>query len=140
MKLILFQTAALLAIAPTIVSAEPRVVATPHVLERHGVIYGVRGLGFGGCETYEKGDSCTPYDHVGTIVAVYRNPESHRIEGFALRTASGRKEIENIDAEYFPASAFILIRRGRHVRVSGVRTGNGQVTTPDEIVILEARR
>ena len=140
MKFTLFRIVALLAIAPTVVSAEPRVMAKPHVLERHGVVYGVRGLGYGGCETYEKGDACTSYNHLGTIVAVYRNPDSHRIEAFALRTAFGRKEMENIDPEFFPTSALSLIRRGRHVRVSGVRTGSGQVTTPDEIVIVEGRR
>lgn len=125
------------AIACVAASAAP--APKPQLLKRQGVVYGVRGINYGGCEAYRREDVCRPYKISGTIVSIFHNPDFHQIDGFTLRTDSGRSDMQNIDAKYFPRAALSLLRPGRRVRVSGVRTGEGRVSAPTEIIIEKHR-
>ena len=131
---------ALAIMAASIASAAPAPGHKAQLLRRHGIIYGVRGINYGGCEAAEAEDVCRPYKLFGTIVAVFHNPDSHRMEGFTVRTSSGRREMQNVDPQYFPAAALGLIRRGHRVRVSGVWTGEGRIAAPTEIIVEERRQ
>ena len=132
MRLALFRTATVLAIAGAAASAA--LAQHPRLLKRHGIVYGIRGLeNFGGCKDYPPNEYCESYTVLGTIVSV------DWPEGFTLRMANGRKKYQNIVSE-LPTAADALIRPGRRVRVSGSMTGHGQVALPSEVIAVGRRR
>jgi hypothetical protein len=138
MKLALFRTVALLAFAAAATSAA--VAQHPRLLKRRGVVYGVRDFAYQrGCKGVPREDSCEVYKVSGTIVSVWRHPDTRRINGFMLRMRNGRTKFQNIDPDYFPPAAEHLIRRGRWVRVSGTMEGQGRVAAPDEIIAEPGR-
>jgi hypothetical protein len=129
MKLALFRTVALLAMTSAAGSAP-----AAHLLKRHGTVYGVRDIDDSSCKGYEALDLCEPYRLSGTIVSIDRNADTHRIDNFIVRTASGRMKMQNFE-NHMPTVAEALIRCGRRVRVSGVMTGMGRVAFPSQVVV-----
>jgi hypothetical protein len=130
MKLALLRIVASFAAAA---AASAAIAQHPRLLKRHGAVYGVRGIDDGSCKGYELLDMCETYAMSGTIISVDRNPVTHRIDNFVVRTASGRTKMQNFE-NYMPRAAEALIRCGRRVRVSGVMTGTGRVAFPSRVV------